>query len=137
MDFKEAMMLVREGKKVRKQSWVDDLLYIAQRKTEKQTQKEVRLYYKDEVIFYYPSEIVFSDEWKVIGGDESILLSFPEAIEFVLKQNAKIKLSEWKENTWIKLSDDKNNIILEKVESKPFELDIDDMIATDWELIGE
>lgn len=140
MDFKEAIKSMKNGKSIRRRSWAP-FNYI---KLEKVTyehegavidQEEVRDYHQETVPFIYSSNIVLSDKWQIVGQDPSSMFDFPEAIEMVFKQNAKIKLEEWNNNTWLELAEDRKTLNMKKMQDyRMYHFDFHSMTASDWEI---
>lgn len=125
MEFSEALTELRNGKKIRRSTWNNELSYITIENG------EVRGYTKATSSFGWDNNIILSDDW--IVEDEEGFKSFPEAIN-ALKQGKKVRLSNWKDQH-IELDTQTNQIVLKHFIYGGYSPSFECYTANDWEIL--
>jgi hypothetical protein len=134
MEFKEALALLKEGKKVRRHAW-DKTLHLKQVETELTDSQEckiktIRAFAEFCIPYHFDTSILLSDDW-IVEEEPNNFLTFDQAIDEV-KKNKKVKLAHWRETY---LCIDGNNFYIRKIGEHNFTPTVSCFIANDWEVI--
>ena len=124
MNFSDAMEMLKDGAKITRAKWKNDLYFVMNGKDLLTYQPSLRL-------FNYDAEIIVSDGWVIDENDNlanNAMYKFSDIIPF-LSRGAKAKLNTWS-NQFIYLEG--HSLVLSKMEIFPYIPVFEDFVATDW-----
>lgn len=121
MIFCEAMVLLKSGKKVTRQSWIGAVYFCMDGTDVKSYQVKLSPY-------IYNEDIMVSDGWLV--NDDPTEYSFCDIV-YLLQSGGRAKLKGWKE-TFIYCDPAHKELIIRSMESFPFIPDFSSFVAQDW-----
>ncbi|CAB4128187.1 hypothetical protein UFOVP100_15 [uncultured Caudovirales phage] len=121
MNFCEAMVLLKSGSKITRNSWKGDVYF-------KMVGQDVKSFQPQLNRYYYNEDIMTSTGWMVNNEDGTY--TFAEIIPLLLN-GYKIKLRDWNEK-YIFLDINERYLVLHSMEICAFTPDFDSFIADDW-----
>jgi hypothetical protein len=129
MNFQDANIELKNGKKIRRKNWQKDLFLLKE-------EEKIHAYGEECVPFQYDLSILDSGEWIMLeDNDRDKKYTFSEVIELLL-QGKKMALTTWEESIYLEVEKhDKTNLYMRKLIKYNFVPTFACLISNDWEII--
>lgn len=124
MHIKDALLRLKEGKKIRHSSWGKEEYICMNDKT-----NDITFYHLQAISFNMEPSILISNEWETLDGNRKNM-DFMDAL-FVLSQGGKIR-SDYIEGEFIEMDLLTKNIFVKKVIESEFIIDHQSLFSTEW-----
>lgn len=128
MEFKEAMVHLRNHRKITRNVWACEYL-------EMDVMGKIKGYREEWAPFNFVIDIITSTDW-VIEGEEDTMLSFEDILK-PLKEGKSVKLKEWPKHCAIEIEKTLNSVFIRKICDFDFTPSFNCFLANDWMVIEE